>query len=67
MTEGPDWELVSTGRLERHDDEIEPGDVVAVEGFELHLSPAARDRLGLTGLDDDEATARLLMLLRRAR
>ncbi len=64
MTVGDGWMLLSTGRLARDDDEVEPGDIVAVEGFELFMSPEVRDRLGLTGLSDADATARLGEMLR---
>ena len=45
---GPDdFKLTSTGRLTRHDDEIQPGDVVAVENFRLEVSPRMLSALGI--------------------
>lgn len=59
-----DFKLTSTGRLSRHDDEIEPGDVVSVESFSM--SPKLLLRLGITpNMTEREAADRLIYLARQ--
>lgn len=65
---GPnDVQMVSTGRLEQRDDEIEPGDVVSVETFDLRLSPKMLAALGVTpDMPADEAESRIIAAFRQA-
>ncbi len=65
---GPDdFTMTSTGRLSRRDDEIEPGDVVAVEKFKITISPRLLTAIGITDdMPAEEVQGRLLELFRRA-
>lgn len=72
MTDRPRWSneyftMTPTGTLRRDDDEIEPGDVVSITGFDFVLTAKGMKLFGITSdMTAKEAADRLLEIFEQA-